>query len=518
MNQKSIETPCLDKVRTFEELESILELARLKGLKIVQCHGVFDLLHPGHIRHFREAKAQGDLLVVSVTPDRFVNKGPGRPAFPENLRLESLSALADIDYVTLNNSPDAISAIGKIKPSLYVKGIEYSDQAQDVTGKIAQEALAVEQVGGKVYFTNDLVFSSSSLLNKHFDALPPETAEFMEKLKNSYSLDDILKKINNLSTLRVLVIGDAIIDEYQYTEPMGQSGKGLHMVARCQDKEIFLGGSFIIANHVAQFVKEVTLVTAVGRECQYSSFVSHHLDARIRQQFTILEDSNTLVKKRYVQRDGKSLIKLFETYSGQEESLSPFQTAQITDFLTKEASSYDLILACDFGNGFTNPALIEAISNAPAFLALNAQINSGNRGFNVVTNYLRCDYMSLNEPELRLSTHDKTSSLPGLAADVCQLMQASHLSITRGVKGVECYSSITGEYVTIPAFAANSIDRIGAGDAYLSLSSLCMAKKYPAVLAGFLGSIAAAMSVQMVGNQEAIKNVQLCKYLIRLMK
>ena len=517
MSQKSLETRFTNKIKSLQEIEALLESERQKGLRIIHCHGVFDLLHPGHIRHFREAKAQGDLLVVSITPDRFVNKGPGRPAFPEHLRLESIASLADVDYVILNDSPDAISAIQKIRPSLYVKGSEYADHASDITGKITKEMLAVEQSGGKIFYTNDVVFSSSSLLNKFFDSIPKEVSDFLEKLKKKYSANTILEKLEDLAKMKVLVIGDAIIDEYQYTEPMGQSGKGIHMVARCQDKEIFLGGSFMIANHVAQFAKEVTLVTAIGRECPYANFISHHLDPKVQPQYTILEDSHTLVKKRYGIKDGKLLTKLFETYSGQEEPLRPSQATNIANYLNKNAKFYDLILACDFGNGFTNPLLINAISDTSAFLALNAQTNSGNRGFNVVTNYRRADYISLNEPELRLSAHDRSSSLPGLAADICQLMGASTLSVTRGVQGVLCYSS-SGKHIRIPAFATNSVDRIGAGDAFLSLSSLCMAKKFPPVIGGFLGSLAAAMNVQMVGNQEAIKKQQLCKYLIRLMK
>lgn len=514
---KTVDVLSLDKIKTLQEIGAILEKERRKGLKIVQCHGVFDLLHPGHIRHFHEAKAQGDRLIVSVTADRFVNKGPGRPAFPEHLRLESLAALADVDYVVLNDTPDAISAIRQIRPSLYVKGKEYSDHAADVTGKIAEEARAVESVGGRIYYTDDVVFSSSSLLNKYFSSMPKEVIDFLGALKKKYSSDEIIGKIEALSDLKVLVIGDAIIDEYQYAEPMGQSGKGLHMVARCLDKEIFLGGSLIIANHLAQFAKEVTLVTAVGRECSYKNFISHHLDPRVTPRFTSLEDSATLVKKRYVLKDGQMLTKLFETYSGQEEPLHENQTRDIIEFLQQKAASYDLVLACDFGNGFTNHTIIDAISDVSTFLALNTQTNSGNRGFNVVTNYRHADYISLNEPELRLSVHDKTSSLEGLAADVCQLLNASMLSITRGVNGVVCYSS-NGQCVRIPAFATNSVDRIGAGDSYLSLSSLCLAKRFPPVIAGFLGSLAAAMSLQVVGNQEAIKKSQLTKFLIRVMK
>ncbi len=514
---KSAPLPLQSKVKSFEEIAQILEKHRKSGKKIVQCHGVFDLLHPGHIRHFKEAKEQGDFLIVTITPDRFVNKGPGRPVFTESLRLESLAALEDIDYVILNDSPDAISAIHKIKPDFYVKGIEYKNHEKDVTGKISEETRAVESAGGQIYYTDDIVFSSSSLLNRYFEPTTPELAAFLSKVKNQYSSDDIIQKIDALRDLRVLVVGDAIIDEYQFVSPLGQSGKGLHMVARCLDKEIFLGGSLIVANHVAQFSKQVTLLTAVGKECPYLNFVRHNLEPNVKQEFVFQEETNTLAKKRYVLKDGKTLSKLFETYHGQEEPLTSDQTNFIIDRLNFKASEYDLVLVCDFGNGFTNPRIIDAISDAPAFVALNTQINSGNRGYNVVTNYRRADYISLNEPELRLSAHDRTSALEGICADICEIMHCKALSVTQGVKGVFIYSR-DGNSLQIPAFATTSIDRIGAGDSYLSLSSLCMAKGYPPLLSGLIGSVAAAMSVQMVGNQEPIKKAPLCKFITRLLK
>jgi len=505
------------KVRSYAEIESILDSMRRSGQKIVQCHGVFDLLHPGHIRHFRDAKAQGDCLVVTVTPDRFVNKGPGRPVFTEMLRLEAIAALADVDYVILNDSPDAVTAIQRVKPDFYAKGIEYLNHSKDVTGKISEESAAVESVGGKIYYTDDLVFSSSALLNRHFEQMPAKVVEFLAQLKDQYSSENIIEKINSLSSLNVLVVGDAIIDEYQYAETLGQTGKGQHMVARCLDRDVFLGGSLIIANHVAQFAGKVTLMTALGKECPHLPLIRHNLATNVEADFVYLEENTTLTKKRYVLKDGKTLVKLFETYSGQEDALNEEQTDRFIKTLKKKSQEYDLVLVADFGNGFTNQRLIEALCDTSGFLALNTQTNSGNRGYNVVTNYRRADYISLNEPELRLSAHDRTSSLEGIIVDVAQIMEAKTVSITRGVNGLTCFQQ-PNTFIEIPAFATSSVDRIGAGDSYLSLSALCLAKGFSPLLAGFIGSVAAAISVQIVGNQEPIKKVPLCKFITRLMK
>ena len=142
--------------------------------KIAQCHGVFDLLHIGHIKHLQHAKTFCDILVVTITADRYVNKGPGRPYFTEYLRAEALAALDCVDYVIINHNPTAIEAIQIIKPDYYVKGIEYQASENDITGKILEEEEAVKSVGGQLTFTDDMVFSSSSLLNRFYSSYPSE--------------------------------------------------------------------------------------------------------------------------------------------------------------------------------------------------------------------------------------------------------------------------------------------------------------------------------------------------------
>src|SRR3990167_3321379 len=112
-------------------------------LNIVQCHGVFDLLHIGHIKHLQSAKKYGDILIVTLTPDHYVNKGPGRPRFTAALRAEAIAALDCVDYVVINKWPTAIEAIQHIKPAVYVKGSEYQE-SEDITGKIFEEIEAVK--------------------------------------------------------------------------------------------------------------------------------------------------------------------------------------------------------------------------------------------------------------------------------------------------------------------------------------------------------------------------------------
>jgi len=505
------------KIKTLKEIGKILKKYKEKGEKIVHCHGVFDLLHPGHIRHFKEAKNKGDKLVVTITSDKYINKGPGRPAFNQNLRLESIASLAYVDFVSLNHSKDAISAIEHIKPDIYVKGKEYKNFSKDVTGKIVEEKKAVEKLGGKIYFTDDIVFSSSALINKYIEPFSEEVLNFLKKIKKDFSSDDIVKKINDLKNLKVLIIGDAIIDEYQFVNLIGQSCKGNHLVGVNQTLEKFLGGSLIIANHIAEFCDNVTLLTALGENCHYLDFINSSMNKKVNFQKIFHKKYPTLTKKRYVSLDGKSLSKFFETYSSNCDLLDQENISKINSFLNEKLNDYDLVLASDFGNGMINKKIREKIISGKPFLAVNTQLNSGNRGFNVITHYKKADFISLNEAEIRFAAHDRNSLLSEVVLKISEKMKCPNICITQGVDGVSCFSN--KEILDkVPAFGINSIDRVGAGDSFFALAALCQAKKYPLVLSAFVGSVAAAIKVQFICNKYSIKKDELCKFIIRLFK
>ena len=135
----------MKKIIQIKALEKIVSKLKAKGKKVVLCHGVFDLLHIGHINHFHEAKDHGDILVVTVTSDQYVNKGPNRPAFSEEDRLKALAALNVVDYVALNKSPTAISAIKGLKPNIYCKGPDYKLHKNDISGEIINEIDALKK-------------------------------------------------------------------------------------------------------------------------------------------------------------------------------------------------------------------------------------------------------------------------------------------------------------------------------------------------------------------------------------
>ena len=155
------------KILEIGELADRVARRRPEGKTIVHCHGCFDLMHPGHIKYFQAAKMMGDVLVVTISPDRFVDKGPDRPVFNEDLRAESIAALECVDYVAINKWPTAEEALRLIKPDIYVKGQEFENM-EDKTGKIQKEVEVIKEIGAEIRFTHEIVFSSTELLNQYF--------------------------------------------------------------------------------------------------------------------------------------------------------------------------------------------------------------------------------------------------------------------------------------------------------------------------------------------------------------
>ncbi len=160
---------------SVDALAKILEKSRTNGSRVVMCHGVFDPIHPGHILHLQSARQFGDVLVVTVTADRYVNKGPWRPIFNEGLRARTIASIEVVDHVVVNDSPTAVDTITTLRPDVYVKGADYEDASKDLTGRISDEASAVQEVGGRIEFTHDEAFSATSIVNQFFSPYPMET-------------------------------------------------------------------------------------------------------------------------------------------------------------------------------------------------------------------------------------------------------------------------------------------------------------------------------------------------------
>jgi rfaE bifunctional protein nucleotidyltransferase chain/domain len=504
-----------EKIKTLDELGAICRALRAEGKQIVQCHGVFDLMHPGHVRHFEAARAQGDVLVVTVTPDRFVNKGPGRPVFNERLRSESLAALGSVAYVAITESASAEDVIRLLRPSVYVKGSDYADAKDDLTGKIADERRAVEEVGGRVHFTTEITFSSSNLLNLHFDVYPEEAQGFLRDFRQRHSADEVIGLLKDLKRLKVLVVGETIIDEYHYVQAMQKSPKELLVTTRFVREEHFAGGILACANHAAGFCGQVDIATVLGRRDLREDFIRRHLKPNVTPRFFYREDTGTIVKRRYVEQ--AFLNKMFEVSFLDDGDLPLSVARQVERYLAEALPEYDVVIVADYGHGFLNRDLIRVLTAESRFLAVNVQTNSANLGYNLVSKYPRADYVCVDEPEVRLAAHDRRSNLEEIIGRLSKDLSSRRVAITRGHKGCVSYADPDG-FFQVPVLSREIVDRIGAGDAYLSVTAPCAAAGYHPEMVGFIGNAVGALAVRIVGNRTAVEPVPLFKFINALLQ
>lgn len=483
--------------------------------KIVQCHGVFDLLHIGHIRHLEEGKRNGDLLVVTLTPDRFVNKGAHRPAFTEQLRAEAVASLDCVDYVAVNEWPTAVEAITLLKPHFYVKGADYNNPDKDRTGKIGNEEAAVQSGGGSIVFTDDIVFSSSNLINKHLSPHSKEMNDYLDDFTGKFSVDDVIKYLDGAEDLKVLVIGEAIIDEYQYCEQIGKSSKEPILATRYMSTEKFGGGILAVANHLANFCQTVSIVTFLGDVNPQEEFIRQSLNSRVNANFFQKSESPTIVKRRIV--ENFLLQKLFEIYEINDDELEQSDEDRFCEILEKVVPEHDLVIVVDYGHGMMTKRAIDLVCDKAKFLAVNTQSNAANRGFNTISRYPKADYVCLAGNEIALEERKRQGDLREMILNVSTNLNSQKVTVTRSKYGNLCYRQGDG-FTEAPAFTGHVVDRVGAGDAVLALSSLLAVQDAPMEILGLLGNVVGAEAVATMGHRSSIEKLSLSRHIESLLK
>ncbi len=506
-----------EKIRSLADLAQIAQEAKESGEKVVLCHGVFDLLHVGHLKHFESARASGSILIVTITADNFVNKGPGRPVFPDQMRAEALANLMHVDWVGIVNGPSAEIALDAIKPSIYAKGVEYQDAANDVTGKILGETEIVESYGGSVVFTDEVTFSSSSLINKYLNIYDPPLQQYLESLRKEGALEYLTGRFEDLSKLKVLIVGDAIIDEYIYVRALGKSAKENMIATQYQEREVFSGGVFAAANHIADFCDSVELITSLGGQESFEGLVKDTLKPNISMTALMNETAPTTRKTRYID-PGYSMRKLFEVYVMDDSPLPEPMQKQLEGALEERIDNADVVIVTDFGHGLIGNRTINLLCSRAKFLAVNAQSNSANHGFNLISRYPRADYICIDETEARLAANDKTSNLSDLIQrTLLDQIDCDKTIITQGKHGCLVYEK-GGNLTRVPAVTNTIVDTVGAGDAFFVVTAPLVSLGIPMPYIGFLGNAAGAMKVGVVGHRSSVDKASYINFLTALLK
>lgn len=504
------------KIFNLKNVGDLFSDLKKEGKRIVHCHGCFDLIHHGHIKHFEAAKEFGDILVVTLTEDRYVNKGPDRPYFNHNIRAHNLAALEVVDFVAVNYDPKAIPAINAIKPDFYVKGQDYKVSADDVTGGIILERDAARANGGDLVFTEEVQFSSSNLINQFFDDKDEKAKKYLATIKEKYNYKHFADLFDKISSKKVLIIGDVILDEYQFVKPIGKASKSPTITAIRGESEIYAGGVLAVANHVADFVEEVILISTYGKnkDKEYWELIQSNLHDKVKFIAVETPERPTVLKKRIVDQVFKH--KLFEVIEIKDSHLSAKVEEELIHKILENIGDTDLSLVADFGHGVLTNSIIEALQSNSKYLAVNAQTNSANLGYNLLTKYDSCDYFSIDKSEAHLAVHNKFGDMSQIQSELNSITKAKISSVTLGVNGTSVMTK-DGNNTTAPIFNSNVVDTIGAGDAYLSITSLLAESNASKEEIAFVGNAVGAMAVKIIGNKSFIRRTDLLKYIKTLL-
>lgn len=505
-----------NKIHSPKSILKLLKKERIKKNSIILCHGVFDLLHYGHIKHFESAKKVGNFLLVSLTSDEFIKKGPGRPIFNTEVRAKMIGSLSIVDAVIISKSESAEQMINLVKPDIYFKGPDYKDNTKDHTKKIYKEIKALRKNNGKILYSNDETYSSSNLINKSEILFNEEQKKYLSNISKKYSYEDIVKIFDNFTKLKPIIIGETIIDEYVFCQVLGKSGKEPHMVIRDEYKETYLGGAGAIANHISSFCKKNYLVSCLGDQKNYLKFIKKNLMKNISTNFILKKNGPTILKKRFI--DTISGNKLFGVYSMNDKFADAATSKKLISSIKQKNLKTDLIVISDYGHGFITEKSASEISKLKKFIALNAQVNASNYGYHSLEKYKKIDTLLINETELRHEMRDKLGDVYHLAKILRKKHNITNLIVTRGRNGAFLIESKNNKVIKCPAFSKKVVDKVGAGDTMLALVSLCLKLKVPYDLTLFLGSLAGASAVENIGNSKSLDKINLLRTIEFILK
>lgn len=483
------------KIKTASEIAAAVG-PRPRARKVIMCHGVFDVVHPGHLRHLLYAKSKADILVASLTADRHINKGVHRPHIPQDLRAVNLAAFEMVDYVVIDPNDKPLMNIAEIQPDFFAKGYEYV--AGGMPSKTAEEADALAAYGGEIIFTpGDIVYSSSKFIESSPPAL--RTEKLLALLHDEgLAFGDLRATLKACAGKRVHIVGDTIVDSYTQTTMIGGQTKTPTLSVRYEGRKDYIGGAAIVAQHLRAAGAEVTFTTVLGAD-PLKDFVVEGLVKSGVNVRPIADPTRPTTNKNAIVAEGYRLLKI-DTLDNR--SISDSIVAKIVAALRDvrcEAAVFS-----DFRHGIFNkrtiPALVGAIPEG-ALRVADSQVASrwGN-----ITEFRGFDLITPNEREARFATGDQDSGVRPLASQVYDAAECKLLILKLGDRGVLAGRSPNHEalnsFFVVDSFVDRLIDAVGAGDALLAYATLALLASGCPVRATILGSMAAACECERDGN------------------
>lgn len=458
---------------------------------IVFVSGNFNVVHPGHLRLLRFAADCGAFLVVGVND----KSSPGT-SLPEDLRLEGVKSIKLVNFAfVLHDTPAAF--IERLKPAIVVKGKEHEEAFN-------QEQAAVETYGGKLLFSSGEVrFSSLELLRKElFDTNPSTVVKPMDyPARHGFSMTDLRSTLAKFTDLRVTVIGDLIVDEYLTCDPLGMSQEDPTIVVTPVNTDSFVGGAGIVAAHARGLGAKVQFFSVVGKD-RTAEYARERLESYGVVTHLFEDESRpTTLKQRYRAR-GKTLLRVSHL---RQHDISQNISKNLLQTMKKVLTETDLLIFSDFNYGCLPQKLVEKLAgfcderNIPMVADSQSSSQVGD-----VSRYRGMQLITPTEREARLAVRDFNSGLVVLAEALRRKSRARNIVVTLGAEGLLIHAATpNSDHVPtdqLPAFNTAPKDSAGAGDSFLTASSMALATGADIWQSAYLGSLAAACQVGRVGN------------------
>ena len=473
-----------------------LKIIKKSGKTIGLVHGVFDVVHIGHLLYFEEAKKKVDYLIASITSDKFVNKSPMKPIFNANDRKKLLSSNKFIDFVVISNDYTAINIINSIKPNLYFKGREYKNIKNDLSGNLQKEILAVKKNNGKIYFTNTKVHSSSKIINEKFNYLTPDALKYI-KSKNLNNIKEIFKK-KIRSNKKILLIGDPILDIYTKVEPTGKSNKSSIISSRFIKNDSYLGGSLLVANILSNFTNNVYFVYPSNKD--NDQIIKKNLNNKIKL-IKIKSEAKIIEKIKFYDR--YNFLKLFQLTHNETDVYSKNNKKSLINFINKNEKNFQKILIFDYGYYSVFDDLVKLTNKKNKKYVINCQTNAYNFGFNIPTKFKRGSVLCVDEMEFRLCVGDNKTNLKELLnKNKNRFKDFDNFIVTSGKYG--CHILEKSKIKFIPTLIDRAKDTIGCGDVFLTFFTLC---KMTGLLKSEDSALIAHIASGIHAHQDGNKNV-----------
>jgi len=501
----TIQGPSSPKILTLQQLRDRRAALAAQGRRIVQCHGCFDIVHPGHVRHLQQARRLGDALLVTVTADTGVGKGPGRPLFSDDLRAESLAALDCVDFVHIDHQPSAADLLEITRPDVYVKGREYETNRDE---RFARERAAVEAHGGRVVFTSgDVVFSSSALIesmNGEGDTGHNQIRALLDR--HGVSAQTSRESLDNFHGRRVAVIGECITDTYLFCDRPDVAGESPVMTLRPLERRTYDGGAAIIALHLAALGARPVLVTG-HPPTRDAAALRRRLDERGIETRWIPTEHPIVEKQRFLV--GQQKVMKVDLAAPAE--LDASQQGDLISTAQRACDSCEAAIVADFGQGLLTGEMIRSLCDGVRRrVRILAGDVSGRRSN--LTHFRAADILCPSESELRDATHDHASGLSAVAWELLSQTGSAGAIVTMGAEGLIAFdrlpddehggadwrSHLVGEHV--PALCPAPIDALGCGDAMLAVATLGLTAGSSLAHSAVLGAVAAAQQARRLGN------------------